>query len=309
MMFHRAQSLLVLGFALVVSCRGDRKPAKPDSAVAVSPVEVLPMPVTMNPGWESSSAGPVMLLSVSDVMAQAAVILPSITDSALSSASSFRLDSLSGLPVDLFDRSGAVASAILRINSQAATNEGCLAWPAATIEGAIGHWRVGLRQNMAKALPLDSLEGIASADSIRVTTELARLASALSETSDPVFQGLPFAVRKAYRFTFGTTAGLIGDVVRKINEEANPREEHLLLIAERPSASDGNYVTVFHSKAAGPEEMVRTNDILSAVQFVSSGRPAVIVSFDYEDGGRIALIERAADGAWKITWRSAYTGC
>jgi hypothetical protein len=101
---------------------------------------------------------------------------------------------------------------------------------------------------------------------------------------------------------------LIGDVVRKINEEANPREEHLLVIAERDQGSTAGYSIVFHSRAAGSEEAVRTSEVLGAVRFLS-GRPAVVVSFDYENGGRVALIERVADGGWRITWRSAFGGC
>ena len=168
---------------------------------------------------------------------------------------------------------------------------------------------MGFVRGMAKTLPLDSLEGASSADSLLITTELARLASALSTSGDPAFQGLPFAVRKAYRFTTGTTTAIVGDVVRRINEEANPREEHHLLVAERVSPGSGGYVTAFYSRAAGAEEAVRTNDILSAVRFVRSERPAIVVSFDYEDGGRVALIERTGNHSWKITWRSAYTGC
>jgi hypothetical protein len=147
-----------------------------------------------------------------------------------------------------------------------------------------------------------------SADSVQVTTELARLASSLTVSSDPAFEGLPFSVRKAYRGTLGKRAVLIGDVVRKINEEANPREEHLLLIAERGPGNDAQYTAVFQSRAAGSEEIVRTSEILGALKFLN-GKPAFVVSFNYENGGRVALIERVSDSEWKLTWRSAYTGC
>jgi hypothetical protein len=45
------------------------------------------------------------------------------------------------------------------------------------------------------------------------------------------------------------------------------------------------------------------------VRFVNGGRAAVIVSFEYENGSRVALIERAAPFRWKLAWRSAYAGC
>ena len=160
---------------------------------------------------------------------------------------------------------------------------------------------------MATPVPLDSLEGASSADSVLVTTELARLASALPESNDAVFRGLPFNVKKAYRTKGGPIGLLIGDVVRKINEEANPREEHFLIVAERSSGADGRYTTVFHSRAAGSEEVVRTNEILAVVRFVNGGNTAVIVSFEYENGGRLAFIEQTSEKVWKTSWRSAYT--
>ena len=156
------------------------------------------------------------------------------------------------------------------------------------------------------SIPLDSLENAGPADSLAITTELARLASALPASTDSAFQGLPFSVRKAYRSENG---GLVGDIVRKINEEANPREEHLLLIAEPNPSDRAHYVTVFHSRAAGSEEVVRTSDVLAAVQFIRNKRVALIVSFEYENGNRVALIERISNGNWKVTWRSAYAGC
>lgn len=310
MTLHRARvPVLLLMFAFAVSCKGEKKPERSDSAIASSPAATPPPLPVVNTGWDNSEAGPVILVAVPETLTQASVVLPHMTDSALSSASAFRLDSLFGLSFDLFDRSGAAGSASLREEVRASTTEGCLSWPLATLDEVGRHWRVGFRKGMARSLPLDSLEGAKSADSSLTTSELARLASALSAMSDPVFQGLPFAVRKAYWFDLGSTSVLVGDVVRKINEEANPREEHLLLIAEHTSGSGDGYVTAFHSRAAGSEELVRTNEILGAIRFARDDRAAIVVSFEYADGGRIALIERIGDRSWKITWRSAYTGC
>jgi hypothetical protein len=300
---------ILLPLFLGVSCRGERKPAPSDSAVVVAPSAVLPVPPVVNPGWNETAAGPVMLLAAGDLTTRASIVLPSVTDSTLSTASAFELDSLSSLPVDLFDRSGSAGSAILDIDHEAPVTENCPSWPVGTLKSVSRHWRVGFRSERVKALPLDSLEGATPADSLATTTELARLASALPATGDPVFRGLPFAVRKAYRTNIGATTVLIGDVARTINEEANPREEHLLLIAEAPSGASSGYVTAFHSRVTGSEEIVRTSEILAAVQFVQGRTPAILVSFDYEDGGRVVLIERVGGASWKIKWQSAYTGC
>ena len=250
-----------------------------------------------------------MLLSVSESAANAAVVLPGLTDSALAGIPAFMLDSLSNMPSDLFSSVGLVGSSALLVSSQRLNTEGCLSWPTATLSPPPARqWRFGFRKGVATAVPLDSLEGMTPTDSSQVTVEIARIASVVAEGSDPAFRGLPFSVRRAYRFSLGSNSVVVADVVRKINEEANPREEHLLLVAERATPGDGKYVAAFESRVAGSEAVVRTNEILGAVRFVR-GNPAIIVTFEYEDGGKVALLERTGEKQWRLTWRSAYTGC
>lgn len=302
-------SLPVYLLVIASACSGEKASPRTDSALAAHlPAAQLPSPVA-NTGWDEAVAGPVILVPVSDSGARAAVVLPYLTDSTLSHASAFQLDSLANLPVDLFGPSGAIASGTLLVVSQKSNME-CPSWPVASLFGSLERsWRVGFRKGVAQPLPLDSLEGMNSSDSSLISTELARLASAVAEGADPAFRGLPFSIRKAYRFSMGATSVVVGNVLRKINEEANPREENLLLIAERSPSTDGKYVVAFQSRATGSEDLVRTNDVLGAVRFVRTNRLAVVVSFEYEDGGRIILLDRVADTQWKITWRSAYAGC
>jgi hypothetical protein len=250
-----------------------------------------------------------MLLSVAENSAATFVVLPFLSDSTID-PSVLEIDSLSDAPVELFSRRGLSGSTALVVEPDSARTEGCLSWPVARLaEIPPEPWKVGFVRGVVAALPLDSLEVMRNADSAAVTTELARLSSVLAEGDDPAFRGLPFSVRKAYRFAAADKAILAGDVVRKINEEANPREEHLLVVAERPASSTGPYTAVFHTRVAGAEDAVRTNEILAAVRFVRSNRPALVVSFEYEDGGRVVLLQRISAREWRITWRSAYTGC
>lgn len=249
-----------------------------------------------------------MLLSISDNSAAAQVVIPSLTDSTIN-PSAFDVDSLAEVSVELFSRRGLSGSTVLGIQPDSARLEGCLSWPQVRLaEIPPEPWRIGFLRGVVAPLPLDSLEAMRSADSVAVTTELARISSALAEGDDPAFQGLPFTVRKAYRFTVGSVSVVAGDVVRKIPEEANPREEHLLIVAERTTAG-AQYAPRFHSRVAGAEEAVRTSEILGAIRFVKTNRPALVVAFDYEDGGRVALLQRVSSREWRITWRSAYTGC
>jgi hypothetical protein len=287
------------------ACKGENKPSVQDTTPVLSaPAPSIPS-AALNPGWDKDKEGPVVLIPASEDRTAASVVIPFLTDSALAHAQSASVDSLSGMSFELFDRTGVVGSARLAVSAQMPVSEGCLSWPIMTLEGNQHSWLIAFRKGIVTPLPLDSLEGSSSSDSLRMTTELARLASALPETNDPAFQGLPFAVRKAYRTHDGGV--LIGDVIRKINEEANPREEHILIVAERSSAA-GQYVTAFHTRSAGSEDAVRTTEILSAVRFVNGGDSAIFVSFGYEDGARIALIDRS-ENSWKLVWRSAYAGC
>jgi hypothetical protein len=290
---------------VLLSCR-DEKPEQADSVVIdppVPPAVTAPVPTT---GWDEAEAGPALFLSVADNSAAALVVIPSLTDSTID-GHPLNVESLADTNIELFSRRGLSGSTVLQRDP--ATMDGCLSWPQLRLADIPPEpWRIGFAKGVVAPLPLDSLEAMKSADSVAVTAELARMSSAVVEGDDPAFQGLPFTVREAYRFTVGGTSVLAGDVVRKINEEANPREEHLLLVAERTSAGEP-YAAVYHNRVAGKEDEVRTNEILGAVRFVKTNRPALVIAFDYEDGGRVALLQRTGNRQWRITWRSAYTGC
>ena len=307
MTIRRACILAVLS-GFIGACSDD-SPKTADSVAVEQPVVLPPVPAVPSTGWEDSVAGAAIFLSVGDNSAATFVVIPSLTDSTIE-ATAFDIDRLRDTPVELFSRRGLAGSTVLAARADTARAEGCLSWPQARLADIPSEpWRVGFIKGVVAPLPLDSLEAMRSADSSQVTAELARMSSAIVEGEDPAFQGLPFTVRRAYRFTVGPTTVLAADVVRKINEEANPREEHLLLVAERQGSAGASYAPVFHSRVAGSEEAVRTNEILGAVRFVKSNRPGLIIAFDYEDGGRVALLQRMSSREWRITWRSAYTGC
>jgi len=306
---QRVLTATILFSLLVAACADGVREANVDSSgVATAPIPAVQS--FIRTGWNESTAGPVMILSVAGDIGQAAIVLPHMTDSSLAATAMFSLDRLMDLPVELFGPAGRVGRASLVVASQKLNTEGCVMWPEGTLAGVPSRpWRVGFRQGIATAFPLDSLEGMNTEDSLAVTGEIARLASALTEKGDPTFHGLPFSVRKAYRYTMPPVSALVADVVRKINEEANPREEHILLVGERVAGGDGKYMVAFYTRVAGSEDVVRTNEILGAVRFTRAGQPALVVAFEYGDGGRVALLERTGDRQWKITWRSAYTGC
>jgi hypothetical protein len=102
---------------------------------------------------------------------------------------------------------------------------------------------------------------------------------------------------------------VIADVVRTVNEEANPRVEHLFIIGERPIGAAGKFSADYYSRTAGAEDTVQATDILAVVQLGADKHPTVVVNVEYDDGGKLGLIERDVTGRWAATWTSAYTGC
>lgn len=299
---------LIVAMLVVSACKADKQPPLPDSSNIVTKEASSTIPEPFTNGWNAAEAGPVLLISVNEAVRQASVVLPGVIDVHAADDQLSATDSVKGNEFDLFDRSGHTAVATLESISRS-TGEGCSSWPVGLFREPPSHsWRIGFGYQVARAIALDSLEAMKSADSTTVTSELARLSSLATVNGDPAFEGLPFTVREAYQIQLPEGAVIIGDVVRTINEEANPREEHLLLIAEK-QISDPAYHTAFYSRSAGSEEEVRTSEVLTAVRFVKTNRPAIVVSFGYADGDRIALVERIASNNWKITWRSAYSGC
>jgi Archaeal flagella assembly protein J len=293
-----------------MSCGRDTRSNAEDSAKTIVPTAESSPVSAANTGWDENSAGQFMILSAADDGITAALVLPRETDSTLASSRTFQIDSFANASVDLFSTAGAAGKSNIAVNSQQPPAEGCLVWPAIRlVTKPSSPWTVGFRAGYAKTIQIDSVEKLSASDSLSVTTALVKQASVISMKGDPAFQGLPFIIRKAYRLSIGDTTALIGSIVRKINEEANPREEHLLLIVEQVGGSEAPYSVVYQNRSAGAEDAVRTNAVLAAVRFVKTNRAAIVLSFEYDDGGQVALLERVASNAWKITWRSAYTGC
>jgi len=239
----------------------------------------------------------------------AAIVLPGLTDSLLNATKHFELNGLENTALDLFSLRGLVGSSVLHVSSQSAEGVGCLTWPEGRLTGVIpAQWRVGFEVGRAsgiQATPIDAMHG---RDSAALIADVLYAASHLPKGGEAPFKGIPFSVRNAYRLVVPESLVIVAEVVRKINEEANPREEHVLVVAERRSKS-GGYQLVFHMISAGAEESLEITDLLAAIKVAKTGHLALVVSFDYEDGGKIGLLEKISEGTWQLIWKSAYTGC
>ncbi|MGI8402550.1 MAG: hypothetical protein ACR2NS_13245 [Gemmatimonadaceae bacterium] len=250
-----------------------------------------------------------MLVSVGSGSDSAALVLPEVTDSTMEEVQGIA-PSLSGLVFDLFGRSGNVdSSTVVTLTTTANGQRDCNAWPAAKVQSAHTNWRVGLLRGNVKAVALDSIESLSSADSAALVASLAQSAATLPVSADPVFRRLPFRVRSAYTFRLDSVEVVIADIVRSLNEEANPRIEDIFLIGERPIGTTGKYSVGYFNRIAGAEETMQATEVLAAVEIGVSKRPAVIVNVESEEGTQLGFIERVGPGRWRYTWRSAYTDC
>lgn len=259
-------------------------------------------------GWDST-AGLVMIIAMSRGSPNVAVVLPGLTDSALAATSHFELAALSSTPLELFGSRGLTGSSLLQVSSQGSSSTGCVSWPTGSLTRAQpAGWRVAFEKGRAIGLPLDSIEAMTSADSSRFVTSILEAMSSLNNEVNSAFRGIPYFVRKGYRLALPSSSVLIAEAVRRINEEANPREEHLLLLTERPKGSAA-YRVAFYKRSAGAEESLETSEILAALRFTATNRPTIVISFDHEDGGKIGLLGRVSETAWRIVWKSAYTDC
>lgn len=288
----------------------------PPASTATTP-ERAPAPRLA--GWNDTVAGPDLLVAGTNT-AEAVVVLPLYTDSTLADApvADSALDRHPG--ADLFSRHGLVG--VVTLASAAAGNftGSCTAWPTAhltTAQGPPPEWAVGFASGHATALPMDSMVGLASVDSARRAAAIAHAASALPNDTAAAFRGLPFVVRDAHQFILpsGDTV-LAAEVVRRLNQEASPQEEHLLIVLERdtvagPGGTPPPFVVAYSERTSGPEDDVESSEMLAAVLLGRTPRqhPAIIISRDYGDGSSYTLLERVAPRRWRARWNSAYVGC
>ena len=306
----------VLALWLSAGCeRTEPAPGRKDTAVTVVPlpdsaVVQLPPPST----WDSS-AGPALFVA-SQAPTEATVIIGTHADSAALDTARFDVALVRAIELDLFAPGRRVGSARVGAAASPPRSDSCATWPSVTLIAATPDtasrpsWTVGFQVGHAAEVALDSIEGLPSADSSRVAAEVARIASALPGDTAASFRGLPFVVTKAWRARVRNRQILLAIVVRNVNQEANPRQERLFLVAERDTtqSSAARYAPAYHERVTGLEETIETTDPIAMVLLGTERRPTIVVTRDGPMGAAYALIERVA-GHWQRRWASVYSGC
>lgn len=310
---HPVRSSLVLALCLLAGCERSRRVPTGDTTGASAGARPAPSSTTAaSLGWVPS-AGPLLLVA-GDTPDAGAMVFPQYADSLLSDTAQFDLAPYRAMVVDLFARSGAVGQATMHPTGEPARRTDCVSWPQATVTTPAGSppaWTVALAPGRATAIPLDSIDVLSRADSARLVAAVTRIASTLPGDSSGTFRGLPFVVRSVRRFAAAPgVQALFADVRRKLNEEARPREEQILLVAERDSGdATGPYRSAYFERTSGLEETIESTDVLAALALGAPPRTMLVLGRDYGDGTSYALLERVGPRQWRVRWTSAYAGC
>jgi hypothetical protein len=313
----RLVTVCILILAMASACERKTRvtPAETTAAVTETTSAAPTTKPVLAPSTWDTSAGPVMFVR-GTTGAEAYVIFPGITDSTPSNDVHFDSSLSRNAAVELLQRAGG--SAVARVGSLEGGEwdpNQCIEWPATKIQGAPAGdaesgWTVAFLKGHAKALPLDTVETMPHADSAKLVADITRLVSTAPNDTSHTFRGIPYSVRTAYRFT--PVAGVetvVADVVRTLNQEANPLEEHTLIIGERPAGSNAPYRLAYREITSGSDETLESSDVLAAVAMGSPPHIDLVLARDGYESNAYSLVERQPNGKWRLRWTSAHTGC
>lgn len=162
-------------------------------------------------------------------------------------------------------------------------------------------WSIGLQSADAVPLRTDSMETLSAADSVFYTTDMSRLASAVAATQSSRFAGLPFVVTTVRRMRRDGLETVAAQLVRRVNQEADPLEERTLIIAERGvGLHSASFMMVHSERSEGSEDTAEHFEILSAMR--TPRTTLLIVARDQVSGTTYEVLERSAAGRWRMRW-------
>lgn len=265
----------------------------------------------INSGWDPSAGAVLVLPTVDGGMVAGSLLRPEATE--LTVADTVGIGAATGdHRLDLFSRSGRIGGALLSVEAAPKTEPGCTAWPVArlAIDGGTvsAPWTAAFMAGKVTAIPLDSIEGLAARDSARLAADLTRLASGLPDDTSHTFRTLPLVVLRAWR-TSGLDSGfVVATLVRRVNQEDDPKEERLVIVVNAPSTDVKSWKVAWHERASGHEEELVVAEPLLAFRTARSGDLHLL--FGRDDGVALgAAVLTRAGGAWRVLWESAVAGC
>jgi hypothetical protein len=299
---------LLGAIVIAAGCRNDAPRTRVDTSFTAVPgrLDSASTPPSSN-GW-SVSAGPVLLVA-GPSPDEALVFFGAGSDSAGVPLDTGAVDQAS---VTLFGRDTSRFTARLELPA-GNDNPECRVWPLRNLHaaGPGGSWSVGFLSTSVTPIPLDSVDALPARDSMALAAEASRLASTVTVSTSPAFQGLRFTAHDLRRFEVAPGVQVLAaHLVRRVNQEADPQEEQTLLIAERDSTSaPGQYQVAYAERSSGKEEQVTSSELVAAVRLGPSGPPTLVVARDGENGLAYALLERTGPRQWRVRWTSGLARC
>lgn len=262
-------------------------------------------------GWDAAAGPFVVLPTVDGGMVAGSLLRPEASELTVGDTAGIGA-SLGDGRLELFARSGKVGVARLAVEAAPKLGEGCTAWPVARLNTDAGTtvapWTAAFAFGRVTAVPLDSIEGLTPRDSATLAADLTRLASGLPDDTSATFRTLRYVVLRAWRTRGLDTGFAVATLVRRVNQEDNPREERLVLVVNTPGRDAKQWSVGWHERAAGSEEELVVAEPLLA--FRAAPSLDVRVLFGRDDGVALgAAVLTRTGGAWKLLWESAVAGC
>lgn len=303
--------LLVGTILAMTACRSERADKRSDSTqVRFQPTQPVPGVSGSRSMWELR-LGPFFVVPGANGEL-AYLIYPEFTSDVSLDSVEFDFNRFRGASVELVADGRSVGSA--RMESVSADRvDACPSWPMARLvrptnaEGAPKDWTVGLAAGVA-TLPVEWITSLSTKDSLQLTVAVARLASGLPGDTASVFRGRPFIVRQLARIGADPTRFLLAEVVRTIDQEAMPLQEHLLIVADPDSSERSGYRVAYFERSIGYEDVIETTELLAAMALDTTAT-VLLVSREQGDGVSYAALERISGQAWRVRWTSAFAGC
>ncbi len=310
---RRVAAVCVLLASLSAACDRGSAPATTDSIATVSGVVPTDSarPVVTVTGWDTASGAFIVLPTVDGGLVSGSLLRADATELTVPDTIGVGRAMADGR-VELFARSGRVGVARLTVRGAPSADAGCTAWPVARLDTdagtSVAPWTASFQVNRVTAIPLDSIEGLGSRDSVRLASDLTRLASALRDDTSATFRGLPFVVLRAYRARGLDTSFVVATLARRVNQEADPKEERLVMVVDAIGENSRNWTVAWHERASGLEDELVVAEPLMAFRAV--GSTDVRLLFGRDDGVALgaAILSRDRTG-WHVLWESAVAGC
>jgi hypothetical protein len=310
-MRNRVMATFLLVTAIsVVACRDDPTPRGNDTTQVP---ELLPVPDTLAeipvPVPDIVVLGGSFLVP-EDTPTRVSVVLPSATDKMLESET-VDISSARRATYDLLLNGQIVGQRTLASAAPAVDSVAeCTAWPRLGLDGAsAGVWSLAVPSGSFRPLQTDSLSGRSRSDSLVLARAIARVASSAPGDTIAALHGTPFVVHRAFTWRLADTTIVLAEVVRSLNQEATPLQEHLLIVAESSPGARTSFRRVYLERSAGTEDMMESVELLAAGVETKSGKAQLVIARFVGDGVVYSVLRREDTNGWTLLWSSPYAGC